>query len=111
MYRIVTFGKCFADPTAIRIIRILAKSPATIQDLQNLMLMDRHTIDLRLMKLREASVVKTHQHGRWLQYSLAPDAVPIIERLLNSFYEDVKWDPKCLGDDERMKKYVMEKID
>ncbi|MCX6341285.1 MAG: metalloregulator ArsR/SmtB family transcription factor [Fimbriimonadales bacterium] len=103
MYRIVTFGKCFADPTAIRIIRVLLQTPITISELQEVLLLDRHTIDLRLTKLREAGLVKTKQQGRWLNYSISADALPIVQKVLHSFYDDVKWDPKCLADEERLK--------
>lgn len=101
MYRIVTFGKCFADPTAVRMMRILLKSAATIQDMQEILQMDRHTVDLRLTKLREARIANSSQQGRWLVYQINTDARPMVERLLTSFYEDVKWDPKCVADDER----------
>lgn len=108
MYRIVTFGKCFADPTAVRMIRILMKSNATISDLQQILMLDRHTIDLRLMKLREAQIVKATQIGRWLSYTVDPEAKPVVDKLLFNFYDDVRWDPKCLADDERLRNHVYE---
>jgi hypothetical protein len=101
MDRILTFGKCFADPIAIRIIRVTYRTPSTIQDLQTVLDLDRHTVDLRLLKLREAAILKPRQDGRWLTYAMNPDMKPVIKGLITSFYDEVKWSPECLEDDRR----------
>ena len=106
MHRIIALGKCFADPTAVRILRCLLRHPMTIQDLQNVLLMDRHTVDLRLTKLRDAFVVHADYHGRWLKFRVSDKARPIVERLLGDFYEDVDWDPQTGADDKRVKDYI-----
>jgi DNA-binding transcriptional ArsR family regulator len=103
MHRFVSFGKCFADPVAIRVMRILLKQESTISDLQEILSLDRHTVDLRLTKLREARIISHRQHGRWLMYSIATDARPVVERLLTNFYHDVTWDQNCVRDDERLR--------
>ena len=101
MDRILTFGKCFADPIAIRIMRVTYRSASTIQDLQGILDLDRHTVDLRLLKLREAAILKPRQDGRWLTYAMNPDMKPVIKGLITSFYDEVKWSPECLEDDRR----------
>ncbi|MEI7577345.1 MAG: hypothetical protein WCK51_10660 [Armatimonadota bacterium] len=101
MDRILTFGKCFADPIAIRIIRVTYRTPSTIQDLQAILELDRHTVDLRLLKLREAAILKPRQDGRWLTYEMNPDMRPVIKGLITSFYDEVKWSAECLEDDRR----------
>jgi predicted transcriptional regulator len=82
-------------------MRILLKREATISDMQEILDMDRHTVDLRLTKLREASIVFHKQQGRWLVYRICPEAKQVIQKLLTSFYNEVKWDPNCLSDDEK----------
>ena len=101
MDRILTFGKCFADPIAIRIMRVTYRTPSTIQDLQTILALDRHTVDLRLLKLREAAILKPRQDGRWLTYEMNNEMRPVIKGLITSFYDEVKWSPDCLEDDRR----------
>jgi len=101
MDRILTFGKCFADPIAIRIMRVTYRSASTIQDLQGILDLDRHTVDLRLLKLREAAILKPRQDGRWLTYEMNAEMRPVIKGLISSFYDEVKWSPECLEDDRR----------
>ncbi len=105
MHRIVSFGKCFADPIAVRIMRVLLRQSMTIQDLQTVLDLDRHTVDLRLTKLRDAFVVHSDFQGRWLKFRISERARPLVERLLGDFYEDVDWDPNTGHDDRRFKEY------
>jgi DNA-binding transcriptional ArsR family regulator len=102
MHRIVSFGKCFADPIAVRMMRVLLKKQCSIFDMQDILGLDRHTVDLRLNKLRDARIIAPYQQGKWLIYEVLPDARPLIEKLLTDFYEDVSWDRTCLRDDERI---------
>lgn len=108
MYRIVTFGKCFADPIAIRVMKVAMTHNVTIQDLQKVLDLDRHTIDLRLLKLREARILVCKQAGRWLEYSMHPDARPVVERMLTNFYDEVRWDQKIREDEERLNQLIKE---
>jgi DNA-binding transcriptional ArsR family regulator len=105
MYRIITFGKCFADPTAVRIIRVLLQKPLTIQDLQEVLHLDRHTVDLRLTKLREARIVDSVQAGRWHSYSIRVKARLVVERLMGDFYDEIQWDTACVEDQKRLEAY------
>ena len=109
MDRILTFGKCFADPIAIRIMRVTYRNPATIQDLQTVLDLDRHTVDLRLLKLREAKILKPKQDGRWLSYEMSQEMRPVVKGLITSFYEEVKWSPECLEDDRRYQELKAER--
>ena len=109
MDRIITFGKCFADPIAIRIMRVTYRSPATIQELQQVLDLDRHAVDLRLLKLREAAILKPRQDGRWLSYEMNSEMRPVIKGLISSFYEEIKWSPECLEDDRRFQELKLDR--
>jgi hypothetical protein len=82
-------------------MRVTYRSASTIQDLQSILDLDRHTVDLRLLKLREAAILKPRQDGRWLTYEMNVDMRPVIKGLISSFYDEVKWSPECLEDDRR----------
>jgi ArsR family transcriptional regulator len=68
-----------ADGTRLRILRQLALSGATcvcnIDASENLA---PNLLSYHLKVLREAGLVTTERRGRWIDYSLAPDA---LERL------------------------------
>jgi len=65
-----------ADATRLRILRQLALSGATcvcnIDANENLA---PNLLSYHLKVLREAGLVTTSRRGRWIDYSLAPDAV------------------------------------
>lgn len=82
-------------------MRVTYRQPSTIHDLQQILELDRHTVDLRLLKLREAAILKPKQDGRWLSYEMNNEMRPVIKGLISSFYEEVKWSPECLEDDRR----------
>ncbi|MEU5894370.1 metalloregulator ArsR/SmtB family transcription factor [Streptomyces sp. NPDC047461] len=67
-----------ADPARLAVIRRLADSPACVCDLQEQVPIALSLLSYHLKVLRAADLVTSRRRGRWLDYSLTPDA---LERL------------------------------
>jgi ArsR family transcriptional regulator len=65
-----------ADGTRLRILRQLALSGATcVCDIDASENLAPNLLSYHLKVLREAGLVSTQRRGRWIDYSLAPDAL------------------------------------
>jgi ArsR family transcriptional regulator len=65
-----------ADGTRLRILRQLAVSGATcVCNIDSRESLAPNLLSYHLKVLREAGLVTTERRGRWIDYSLAPDAL------------------------------------
>lgn len=65
-----------ADGTRLRILRQLARSgPTCVCNIDASEILAPNLLSYHLKVLREAGLVTTARRGRWIDYSLAPDAL------------------------------------
>lgn len=67
--------KAIGDPTRLRIIYVLSKSPLCVCDIANLLDMSQSAISHHLRLLRNLRLVKFRREGKMVIYSLDDDHV------------------------------------
>src|SRR5512134_3083396 len=74
--------KASADPTRLRILRVLAQGETCVGDLVSILGVTQPTASRHLGRLRRAGLVAVREEGRWAHYSLAPARSAFHRRLL-----------------------------
>jgi ArsR family transcriptional regulator len=82
----VDLFKALADPHRLEILSILARDVRCNCHLQDLLDLAPNLLSYHLKVLREAGLIVGKRRGRWIDYSIAPEAkssvlaaVPILE--------------------------------
>ena len=78
LYQLADLFKVFGDPTRIRILAILSKQELCVQDIADALSMTQSAISHQLRILKQSALVKFHQEGKTIYYSLADDHVATI---------------------------------
>lgn len=73
--RLAQIFKALADPTRLKIIYVLSKSPLCVCDIANLLDMTQSAISHHLRLLRNLRLVKFKKEGKMAIYSLDDDHV------------------------------------
>jgi ArsR family transcriptional regulator len=74
--------RAFADPTRLRILRLLQNGPLCVGDLVDILRAPQPTVSRHLAYLRRAGIVAADQHGLWMFYELAPARNALHAKLL-----------------------------
>ncbi len=67
-----------ADPTRWAVLRHLSAGKACVCELQDQVAVAPNLLSYHLRVLREAGLVVATKRGRWVDYVLAPDALPRV---------------------------------
>lgn len=73
-----------ADETRLRIVDYLGKGEQCVCDLTGALGTAQSRLSFHLKKLKDAGVVKDRREGRWVYYSLNPETIEEVERLVGS---------------------------
>lgn len=73
--RLLTLLQALADEKRLRILEALTEGEACVCDLQESLEMGQSLLSHHLKVLREAGLVSDRKDGRWIHYSVVPDAV------------------------------------
>lgn len=75
--------RALADPTRLAIVRQLSAESATCAcDLTVCIDLAQPTVSHHLRVLREAGLVRSERRGTWIYYSLAPEAIERLRRIV-----------------------------
>lgn len=85
MERLTAFGKALADPTRVRILRILRQAEACVCELTDALEVSQSTLSTHLQVLRAARMVATRKRGNWIVYSLAEGLRAAVEEAFEHF--------------------------
>jgi ArsR family transcriptional regulator len=85
MQAAVAFAKALADPTRFRVIAALRQQELCVCELCDALEATQSTLSTHLSLLRNAGITKTRKQGKWIYYSLSPDAAPITDDFLRHF--------------------------
>jgi len=71
-----------AEETRVRIVQILARGERCVCDLQEELGAAQSRLSFHLKKLKEAGVITDRREGRWVYYSLDPEALEEMRAFL-----------------------------
>ena len=79
--------KAMADPTRLRILRLLLQQDLCVCELMFILKMEQSRISHQLRILRDAGLVEDKREGRWITYRVLDETRPNLELLLNRLLE------------------------
>lgn len=82
LQQITTMFQALSDETRLRIIRMLAGGERCVCDLQEAMDSYQSRLSFHLKKLKDAGLVTDRKAGRWVYYTLRPEAVEAMRAFL-----------------------------
>ena len=86
--------QAIAEPTRLGIVRQLTSGERCVCDLQGDMEAAQSRLSFHLKKLKEAGVVTDRRAGRWVYYSLVPEALEEMRAFLGEVKDECcAWDP------------------
>lgn len=74
--RCARFLKALADPERLRIIQCLRRAPMNVSALAKTLEQEVANVSHHLGVLRHAGLVVDRKHGKFVEYSIAPDVTP-----------------------------------
>lgn len=76
--------QALTDENRLRILSLLGEGEACVCELQSALDLGQSLLSHHLKVLREAGLVRDRREGRWVHYSLDPDAVRDVARRLET---------------------------
>src|SRR4249919_3603916 len=93
--------KAFADPTRLRILRLLRREEMCVGDLVKSLRIPQPKASRHLNYLRRAGLVISRKDGLWRHYALAPARGALHSRLLGCLSTCFESVPEVSGDSKR----------
>lgn len=87
-----------AEETRLRIVRLLAGGERCVCELQEALDAAQSRLSFHLRKLKDAGVVEDRRDGRWVYYSLVPEALEEMRSFLGEVKPEERWLPVPSGD-------------
>src|SRR5437667_8255332 len=84
MAQAASWFRALGDETRLQIIDRLSEGEQCVCDLTDLLETKQSLLSFHLKTLKEAGILKDRREGRWVYYSLNPDAVEELERFVGA---------------------------
>ncbi len=82
-----TWFRALGDATRLQIIQRLSEGEQCVCDLVGLLDTKQPLLSFHLKTLKDAGILNDRRDGRWVYYSLNPDAVETLEQFLGALKE------------------------
>ena len=85
--RLAEIFKALADPTRVRLLQYLAESKSGTVcacHLPSALGISQPTLSFHLTKLHDAGLIDREKRGRWVHWSIAPDALELSKAFLDA---------------------------
>ena len=90
---LLTRFQAIAEETRFEIVRLLAGGERCVCDLQDELDAAQSRLSFHLKKLKEAGVISDRRDGRWVYYSLVPEALEQMRAFLGEVRDECcAWD-------------------
>lgn len=73
-----------SDETRLQILELLAEGEQCVCDLTDSLKTGQSRLSFHLKTLKEAGLLQDRREGRWIYYSLNPDALEEVKELVSS---------------------------
>lgn len=85
--RAATWFRALGDATRLQIIQRLSEGERCVCELTDLLEAKQPLLSFHLKTLKEAGILNGRRDGRWIYYSLNPEAVETLEQFLGVLKE------------------------
>src|SRR5262245_28228920 len=79
--------RALGDETRLKIIECVTEGEQCVCDLTDLLSSKQSLLSFHLKTLKDAGILTDRRDGRWVYYSLNPDAVVFLEQFLGTLKE------------------------
>ena len=94
--RVLELFQAIAEPTRLDIVRRLTTGERCVCDLQDDLDAAQSRLSFHLKKLKDAGVISDRREGRWVYYSLVPEALEQMRAFLGEVKDECcAWDPRA----------------
>jgi len=80
----VTLFQALSDEKRLRILELLARGEHCVCELTEALELPQSLLSFHLKSLKDAGLVADRREGRWVHYSLRPDAIDDAKRALEA---------------------------
>jgi ArsR family transcriptional regulator len=80
--RLADLFHALSDPTRLRILSALRNGEQCVCNLTGLLVAQQSRLSFHMKTLKDAGLVRDRREGRWIHYSLVPEAVEEIREAL-----------------------------
>ena len=88
--RLAGLFHALSDPTRIRILAALQNGEQCVCNLTGLLVAQQSRLSFHMKTLKDAGIVTDRREGRWIHYSLVPEAVDEIRDALEELAKAAK---------------------
>jgi ArsR family transcriptional regulator, arsenate/arsenite/antimonite-responsive transcriptional repressor len=88
--RLADLFHALSDPTRLRILAALKNGEQCVCNLTGLLVAQQSRLSFHMKTLKDAGLVTDRREGRWIHYSLVPEAVVEIRVALEDLEEAAK---------------------
>lgn len=82
--RAARWFRALADETRLQIIEHLSDGEQCVCDLTDMLATTQSLLSFHLKTLKDAGILTDRREGRWVYYSLSPEAIEDLERFIGS---------------------------
>lgn len=77
-----TWFRALGDETRLKIVDCLSEGELCVCDLTDVLETKQSLLSFHLKTLKDAGILNDRRDGRWVYYSLSPDALAFLEQFL-----------------------------
>jgi ArsR family transcriptional regulator, arsenate/arsenite/antimonite-responsive transcriptional repressor len=103
--------KAMADPTRLRILRLLLQRDLCVCELMFVLDMEQSRISHHMRVLRDAGIAEDIRDGRWIIYRIPEETRPLLESILaGALGEHAGLFGEATGDDKKLEACIHENV-
>lgn len=99
---LILAARAFADSTRVRVLSVLRGGELCVCELCDALGVTQSTLSTHLQVIREAGLVTTRKHGKWIYYAIRPEAQPLLDFLFRFFSKTLKDDADMRKDQQQL---------
>ena len=103
--------KAMADPTRLRILRLLLQRDLCVCELMFILKMEQSLVSHHMRVLRDAGIAEDVRDGRWIIYRVPEEARMLLEGLLaGALQERIGFLREASGDSQKLESCIRENV-
>lgn len=87
LHEAATWFRALGDETRLKIVQCVMESEQCVCDLTDLLSTKQSLLSFHLKTLKDAGILNDRRDGRWVYYSLNPEAFAFLEQFLGTLKE------------------------
>ena len=106
MKRVTRFLGTVADPTRLRLLRLIYRRELCVCELMDAVRLPQYKVSRHLLDLRRIGLAESTRNGRWMHYRISRTAVrdPLVREVLEVLDGHLRKLPEAKRDDARLAK-------